>query len=78
MKLKEKYCLELQEIGGMLTQLKNGQIYEADPVPGNPKCSTIGANLQQKLEELLYKIENDRIGNIEVAAAILDNQKEDS
>lgn len=71
MKLKEKYCLELQEISGMLTQLKNGQIYEADPVPGKPKCSTIGANLQQKLEELLYKIENDRMGDIEVAATIL-------
>lgn len=74
MKLTEKYCLELQEIGGMLTQLKNGQIYAADPVPGNPKCSTIGANLQQKLEELLYKIENDRMGDIEVAATILGEQ----
>lgn len=75
MKLRERYALEIQSIWQDVETLKNGQIYELDRVPGVPRCSTVGQNLEKKLSALLSKIEQDVEGSIETAAKIIQNME---
>ena len=51
--------------------IKNGQIYERDPVPGVPECATVGARLEKNFINLIQLIESDAKGDIEVAAEYL-------
>ena len=75
MNITEKYALEIQTIKQLINQLKNGQIYEIDSVPGLPKCNTIGEKLEKEFDLLLKKIETERSGKIELAAQLLSNKQ---
>ena len=71
MDIRSKYALELQDIANDLEILKNGFIYEIQNTPGIPKCSTVGTRLEKKLNKLLYTIEHNMPGEIEIAAEII-------
>lgn len=71
MNITEKYTLEIHRIKQIICDLKNGHIYEADPVIGVPKCSTMGENLEKEFDLLIEKIEKDQSGDIELVANIL-------
>lgn len=71
MKISDKYCLEIQAVMNDIEIIKNGQIYERDPVPGVPECATVGARLEKNFINLIQLIESDAKGDIEVAAEYL-------
>lgn len=71
MNISEKYTFEIQSIKQMICDLKNGHIYEADPVPGVPKCSTMGEKLEKEFDLLIKKIETDLPGNVEITSSHL-------
>lgn len=66
--IKNKYALELTTIENDIDNLRNGNIYEIQKRRGVPKCSTLADRLEKNIADLLYKIDNDKSGNIEVAA----------
>ena len=68
MKPSEKYTLEIESIMQKIDDLKNGRVYELDPVPGTPKCETLGSKLEQELKLLIAKLDADAAGNIEIVA----------
>ena len=70
MKPSEKYTLEIESIMRKIDDLKNGRVYELDPVPGTPKCTTMGIKLEQEL--LIAKLDADAAGNIEIIAEHLE------
>lgn len=71
MTISDKYCLEIQAVMNDIEIIKNGQIYERDPVPGVPECAAVGARLEKNFMRLIKRIESDAKGDIEVAAEYL-------
>lgn len=71
MTISDKYRLEIQAVMNDIEIIKNGQIYERDPVPGVPECATVGARLEKSFMRLLKRIESDAKGDIKVAAEYL-------
>lgn len=70
-KIKEKYCLELQDIQNDIEILKNKQLYEIQHLVGTPSCVTLGERLERKISDLLNKIDSDLPGSLEVTAEML-------
>lgn len=68
MKPSEKYTLEIESIMQKIDDLKNGRVYEHDPVPGVPKCETLGIKLEQEFRRLIAKLDADATGDIEIVA----------
>lgn len=71
--IKSKYSLELTLIKNDLDNIRSGNIYEIQKRQGVPKCSTLANRLEKHISDLLYKIENDKPGDIEVAAEHIKN-----
>lgn len=71
------YSLEIDSINQDLEILINRKIYEIDTVPGNPTCNKVGTRLQSKINILLNKIAQNQSGDIEKAAACLNNNKQE-
>jgi len=68
MDIYNRYGHEINAINNYLEDLSRGKIYEIDKVPGVPLSSTLAKNLKDRIDELLYKIENDEPGFKETAA----------
>lgn len=66
--INSKYSLELTSIKNDLDNIRIGNIYEIQKCRGVPKCSTLADRLEKNIADLLYKINNDKSGNIEIAA----------
>lgn len=64
MNLKDRYTFELRDIEDDLRLLIHSQVYEIDKRPGVPRVSTVGKRLMERLNDLLYKIENDKPGKM--------------
>ena len=60
--IKDKYSFELNEIGDILTQLKNGRIYELTNDKMDGYIYTNVDKLEKKLNLLLNKIQNGKDG----------------
>lgn len=77
MSIVEKYEFELNEIKRNLEILKTKQIYEVTNLRGTPSVTTVGERLQKKIASLLYKIENNQPGDVEIAESYLKNMEEE-
>lgn len=77
MGIVEKYEFELNEIKRELEILKKKQIYEITNLRGTPSVATVGERLQKNIASLLYKIENNQPGDVEIAESYLKNMEEE-
>lgn len=60
--IKDEYSHELNEIGNILRQLKDGRIYEISNAKMDGYLATNVGKLEQKICELLSKIQNGKEG----------------
>ncbi len=60
--IAKEYSRELSEIGEILDKLKNNRVMELNGVGQDGHLSTNAVKLEEKLNELLTKIQNGREG----------------
>ena len=62
MKESEKYSDEIQEIYDQINKLKTNCVYELSKVRSDGKVATIGYDLEERVKDLINKIDNQKIG----------------
>lgn len=62
MKVSEKYSVEIQEIYDQINKLKTNCVYELSNVSSDGKVSTIGYDLEERVKDLINKIDNQKLG----------------
>lgn len=62
MKVSEKYSVEIQEIYDQINKLKTNCVYELSNVRSDGKVSTIGYDLEERVNDLINKIDNQKLG----------------
>lgn len=62
MKVSEKYSVEIQEIYDQINKLKTNCVYELSNVCSDGKVSTIGYDLEERVKDLINKIDNQKLG----------------
>ena len=62
MKVSEKYSVEIQEIYDQINKLKTNSVYELSNVRSDGKVSTIGYDLEERVKDLINKIDNQKLG----------------
>ena len=62
MKLSEQYSFEILKIRNDIEMLKNRKIYELQKATHYPAAYTLGARLEEELDELLYALDNQLPG----------------
>ena len=62
MKVSEKYSIEIQEIYEQINKLKTNRVYELSNVRSDGKVSTIGYDLEERVKDLINKIDNQKLG----------------
>lgn len=71
MKVSEKYSIEIQEIYEQINKLKTNRVYELSNVRSDGKVSTIGYDLEERVKDLINKIDNQKLGKMdEIEAAV--------
>ena len=71
MKVSEKYSIEIQESHDQLNKLETNCVYELSNVRSDGKVSTIGYDLEERVKDLINKIDNQELGRMdEVEAAV--------
>ncbi len=62
MKPSEQYSFEILKIRNDIEMLKNRKIYELQKATHYPAAYTLGARLEEELDELLYALDNQLPG----------------
>ena len=62
MKPSKQYSFEILKIRNDIEMLKNRKIYELQKATHYPAAYTLGARLEEKLDELLYALDNQLPG----------------
>lgn len=62
MKPSEQYSFEILKIQNDIEMLKNRKIYELQKATHYPAAYTLGARLEEELDELLYALDNQLPG----------------
>ena len=68
MDIKKRYGIELNKLYNHIEALRRGHIYELTHTPGTPSYTTLAEHLEEDIDELVRKIENDEPSVIEKAA----------
>ena len=62
MKPSKQYSFEILKIRSDIEMLKNRKIYELQKATHYPEAYTLGARLEEELDELLYALDNQLPG----------------
>ena len=62
MKVSEKYSVEIQGIYDQINKLKTNCVYELSNVRLDGKVSTIVYDLEERVKDLINKIDNQKLG----------------
>lgn len=65
MKPSEQYSFEVLKIRNDIEMLKNRKIYELQKATHYPAAYTLGARLEEELDELLYALDNQLPGKVQ-------------
>jgi len=57
--IAERYRREILDIENILRDLEKGQIYDITKTPGQPYLHNAVGKLREKLNDLIFKVEND-------------------
>lgn len=65
MNLKQKYSNEIDNIKSLTEELRQGKIYEITRVRGDSSAYKLANDIDNKLNDLIIKINNNEDGNWE-------------
>lgn len=71
--IKEKYSVELNEIKYELQLLKDGRVYEISKTKSDGFLITRATKLEEKINDLLIKIEYNKDSSVEELAKLMKN-----